>query len=187
MTEQTLNQYAAPTAHVADVALSEGTSPLNVFGIEGRIGRLRYLAYLMAGSLVHGILSRVLGVATGGGDEAMTAVAVVLSLALLCFHVITGVKRCHDLNISGWWSATLVFPVIMLVWAFVPGSQGGNRFGPPPPPNTWGVRILGLLFPVLFTGVMLAIAIPAYNLYVAKAKAHANAPAARTAQPAQQP
>lgn len=183
MTEQTLNQYAAPTAHVADVAFSEGTSPLNVFGIEGRIGRLRYLAYLMAGSLVHGILSRVLGAATGGGGDAMTVVAVVLSLALLWFHVLTGVKRCHDLNISGWWSATLVFPVIMLVWAFVPGSKGGNRFGPPPPPNNWGVRILGLLFPVLFSGVILAIAIPAYNAYIATAKAHA----ARTAQPAQQP
>lgn len=183
MIEKALNQYAAPTAHVADVALSEGTSALNVFGIDGRIGRLRYLAYLMAGTLVNGILTRVLSTAAGGAGEAMVVVTVVLSLALLWFHVITGVKRCHDLNISGWWSVTLVIPFIMLVWAFVPGSKGANRFGPPPPPNNWGVRILGVLFPILFTGVILAVAIPAYNAYIVKAKAHA----ARTAQPAQQP
>ncbi|WP_431256907.1 DUF805 domain-containing protein [Roseateles chitinivorans] len=173
MTEQTLNHYAAPKAHVADVAPSEGMSELNVFGIQGRIGRLRYLAYLMAGMLVYGILSRVVIAAAGEDERTIITVASVLWLGLLWFHVITGVKRCHDLGISGWWSASLIVPLIMLVWAFVPGRKRANRFGPPPPPNNWGVRILGLLLPILYAGVILSVAIPAYNAYIAKAKARA--------------
>jgi hypothetical protein len=54
----------------------------------------------------------------------------------------------------------------------VPGSRGENRFGPPPPPNTWGVRVLGVILPVIaLVGILAAIAIPSYKNYTDRARA----------------
>jgi Tfp pilus assembly protein PilE len=48
-----------------------------------------------------------------------------------------------------------------------------NNYGAPPPPNPLGVKILGLLFPILFiTGMLAAIAIPAYVDYQQRAAAY---------------
>lgn len=182
MTERTMNQYAAPQAHVADVASFEGTGELKVFSSEGRIGRLRYLAWSMAAGLIHAALSGVMTFALAGSAMFMLF-SIVAFVVMLWFSVIIGVKRCHDMNISGWWTLTIIFPLIVFVWIFVPGSKTANQYGPPPPPNNWGVRILALLFPVFFAiGIIAAVALPAYSSYVNKARAAQ----AQQAQPAQQ-
>ena len=184
MTEQTLNQYAAPRAHVADVAASEGPGELNLFSSKGRIGRLRYLAYATGASLIHGAVSLGLTFALGNSTGFVVFGLAAFAVALW-FTVITGIKRCHDMDMSGWWTVTVFIPLIALIWIFVPGSKGANRFGPPPPANNWGVRILGILLPLFFfVGIIAAIALPAYKGYVNKARA---AQAAQQVQPAQQP
>lgn len=178
MTEPTLspqlNQYAPPTATVEDVAPEHlGTARLNMFSAEGRIGRLRYLAYVTGASLIQGF---VIGIVTAviGGPVLIAVVNAALYIAMIWFCIICGIKRCHDMDISGWWSVTVLIPIIALLWAFWPGSKGANRFGPPPPPNNLGVRILGLLLPVIFfIGIVAAIALPAYSTYQMKAKARA--------------
>ena len=185
MTEQTLNQYAAPGAHVADVASFEGTGELQLFSSKGRIGRLRYLAYATGASLIHYVVSLGLLFAMTSSMVAVSVGTIALFAVAIWFSVITGIKRCHDLDISGWWTVTLIIPLIALVWIFVPGSKGANRFGPPPPANNWGVRILGLALPVIaMIGVVAAIALPAYKGYTDRARA---ARAAQQVQPAQQP
>lgn len=177
MIEPTLNQYAPPVAEVADMASSAQTAELKLFSAKGRIGRLRYLAYSTGASVVHSVISVGLAFALTGamgatGATGTTVVTVLAFIALLWFSIITGIKRCHDINISGWWSLTVIIPIIALVWIFVPGNQGENRFGPPPPPNTWGIRVLGVILPVIFfVGILAAVALPAYQGYVAKARA----------------
>lgn len=178
MTEPTLNptmnQYAPPTATVEDVGPDFlGTAKLDLFSAKGRIGRLRYLAYVTGASLVQGF---VLGVAMAiiGASVPMMVLNAALYIALIWFTIICGIKRCHDLNISGWWCLSLIIPLISLAWAFWPGTKGANRFGPPPPPNNLGVRILGLILPAIFLiGVLAAIALPTYSAYQMKAKARA--------------
>ncbi len=171
MNQATTNQYAPPLADVADIPSDTGVSELKLFSHRSRIGRLRYLAYATVASVVHSIVSTVLLIGLTG-SQASLVVSVVAFAALFWFNVITGIKRCHDMNISGWWCATLIVPVIALAWIFWPGTRGTNRFGPPPPPNGWGVRILGLILPVVFfTGMIAAIAIPQYKMYVDKARA----------------
>lgn len=173
MTEPTLNQFAPPRAHVADAPATAAVAELKLFSAQGRIGRLRYLAYSTVASVIYSILLAVL-FAMFAGSEMLTVVTWLAVIAVLWFNVITGIKRCHDINISGWWAATLILPVITLVWMFMPGSRGENRFGPPPPPNNWGVRVLGLVLPVVFlVGILAAIAIPSYKAYTDKARAAA--------------
>lgn len=78
---------------------------------------------------------------------------------------------------SGWLWLALLVPfvnvVLSLLLLFMPGEQSANRFGPPPPPNSTGVKVLAfswLLFPV-FGGILAAIAIPAYQSYIERAQA----------------
>jgi len=184
MTEQTLNQYAAPRAHVADIDGAEGPGELKLFSAKGRVGRLRYLAYTTGASLLYYAASLVMLFAMNA-STVFGAIGIVALLAALWFNIITGIKRCHDMDMSGWWSVTIFIPLIALVWLFVPGTKGSNRFGPPPPANTWGVRILGLALPLIaFIGIFAAIALPAYKDYTDRARAKA---AQQQVQPAQQP
>jgi len=172
MIEPTLNQYAPPTAAVADVSPHpQGTAEMNLFSAKGRIGRLRYLAYTTGASF---LVSVVGGFAAALLQGSLLAVVIAIAtyIALSWFTILCGIKRCHDLNISGWWSLTVVVPIISLLWIFFSGTKGANRFGPPPPPNTLGVKLLGLILPLVFgIGVLAAIALPAYSGYMAKARA----------------
>jgi len=171
MSDTALNQYAAPTAEVADVAPPAPAAELKLFSAQGRIGRLRYLAYSTSATVVYSIVLGALLAALGETTVA-TLTTVLAVIALLWFTLLTGIKRCHDIGISGWWAATFIIPIISLVWLFVPGNKGENRFGPPPPPNNWGVRVLGAILPVFFLiGILAAVALPAYQGYVLKAKA----------------
>lgn len=169
MTDQTFNQYAAPTAQVADVSLRhQATGEVKLFSAKGRIGRMRYLAYSTGASIVSGVA--ISGAAVALGAAGAGVAAFVLYAVLLWFHVITGIKRCHDINISGWWTLTMIIPVIALIWVFVPGTKGANRFGAPAPQHGLGVTILGLLFPLLVIGgIVAAIAIPSYADYTKRA------------------
>ena len=172
--------YAPPTTNVAE-ALPE-FAELKPFGIEGRIGRLRYLAWslvMMAVALVIlGIGASVIFI-LGSSTSLLSVVATIVGLlaviAMVVVSIQIGVKRLHDIGWSGWLLLVSlvplvgsVFSIIMLV---VPGSTGANRFGPPPPPNSRGVKILAglwLLVPVL--GILAAIAIPSYQDYVERAR-----------------
>jgi uncharacterized membrane protein YhaH (DUF805 family) len=164
--------YATPLAVVAEALPEFGE--LEVFSIEGRIGRLRYLAWslvLMAAALA------LFGVASMGFAISETVGGILLAIAGIGMAVVSvqiGVQRLHDIGWSGWlWLLNLV-PVVGGVFALlllvVPGTTGANRFGPPAPPNSRAVKLLALLWllvPVL--GILAAIALPAYQDYVNRA------------------
>ena len=174
MTEPTFNQYAAPVAEVADVDRADEFGELKYLSATGRIGRLRYLAWLMG-------IGFLINVATWAVSLALLAVAPGMAffitllgwLPILWYSIITGIKRAHDFNASGWTSIISLIPVLgTLIFCLIPGTQGSNSYGAPPPANTWGVRVVAAILPlVCVVGILAAIAIPQYKAYTDKARA----------------
>lgn len=141
----------------------------------GRIGRLRYLAYLSAANMVVALI-------IGGFGLYMRAVhpasafymPMVEKSASLTLSVIYGFlfarRRLQDMDAPWGWSLLALIPFVHFVVSFLlllpPGSVGPNRHGPPPAPNSAGVRIVASIVPLVFIASMLAaILIPYYQQY----------------------
>jgi uncharacterized membrane protein YhaH (DUF805 family) len=175
------NPYAAPRAEVADVYGDDaGVQPLKLWSGKGRIGRLRFLAWMFYSYLLVILVSAVLGGIVGfaglaGGDKGNIAIAITTAIAVipyLVFYVLAAIQRTHDMDWSAWMLLLALIPFVALIWVFKPGTKGVNRFGAPPPPNGLGVKIGGLFLPVIFVvGMLVAIALPAYQSYGTRAKA----------------
>ncbi|MFN7693041.1 MAG: DUF805 domain-containing protein [Burkholderiales bacterium] len=175
MTEPALNPYAAPQARVDDVHAFEGVGELKLFSAQGRIGRLRLLAYNVGATLVFYAVIGVVSLlaATLGGAAGLLMIPPFA--AFIWFSVVSCIKRCHDADCSGWWALTFFIPFVGLIWLIKAGTPSANRFGAPPPANTLGVKVLGWMLPVFFVvGILAAVSIPAYKDYTDRARAAQN-------------
>jgi len=76
-------------------------------------------------------------------------------------------------NTSGWVALLVLIPFVNLLFWLIPGTDGPNRFGAPPPPNTTGTIVLALILPLVFVvGIVAVVAIPAYQTYAQRAQMH---------------
>lgn len=154
--------YAPPRAAVGESLPT--FAPLKPFSVEGRIGRLRYLAWSMVLSLVALPIVSVfalIGLGLVSADSTTGLIiggllAFFLFLAFAIVGILFSIQRLHDIGWSGWlWLLTLVpfvgsfFPLVIMV---VPGNTGANRYGPPPPPNSTAVKVLCSLW-IVFIGL----------------------------------
>ena len=168
----TASPYAPPQANVAEQLPQY--SELKVLGVSGRIGRVRYLGWLMAMTLCFiPIMLIGTGIAAMSSTLAMLALGIV-SIAAVVIGIFIGVQRLHDIGWSGWLLLVHLIPVVGSVFALlmliIPGTQGVNRYGPPPPPNSTAVKVLAWLFLLIpISGIVAAIAIPQYQGYVERA------------------
>jgi uncharacterized membrane protein YhaH (DUF805 family) len=161
--------YAPPRASVGESL--PAFAELKPFSVEGRIGRLRFLAWTMVLSLVGipvvGVFALIgLGLISGESTTGLIIggiFAFFLFIAFVIISILFSVQRLHDIGWSGWlWLLNLVpfvgsfFPFVIMV---VPGNTGANRYGPPPPPNSTAVKVLCSLWIVfialIFAGGML--------------------------------
>jgi uncharacterized membrane protein YhaH (DUF805 family) len=138
--------YAPPRAAVGDH--TEEYSTLKVFTINGRIGRLRYLAWTLVLTLAMLVAGGIISTASFAVATASPTAGIILGsllgfalvVAIVWVSVQIGVQRLHDLGWSGWlWFLHLVplvnsvFPILLLV---LPGNAGANQYGAPPPRNS---------------------------------------------------
>ena len=133
------------------------------------------LAYSVGLYLFFMLVAFVLGLIAGfTRSSPMLATLVGLAIYFVGSALLL-IQRSHDMNISGWWSFAAFIPFVGLFWLFNGGTLGPNRWGAPPPPNTMGVKIIALFFPILaIIGIVAAVALPAYQQYTVRAKAAAN-------------
>jgi uncharacterized membrane protein YhaH (DUF805 family) len=150
--------YSPPRAAVGE-ALPE-FSELKVFSVQGRIGRLRFLAWtlvsLIAATAVAAVI--ILSLISDGHFILGGLLGIVALMAYFYVNITITVQRLHDLGWSGWlWFVNLVpmvgsiFPILITV---MPGNTGANRYGAPPPPNSTAVKILSALW-LVFLAVLI--------------------------------
>lgn len=160
--------YAPPRAAVGE-NLPE-FSTLKVFTVNGRIGRLRFLAWtlvlvvamLAICSVIFTVGLGILALSSTAGMVIGSLVGFVALVAFVCVSVQITVQRLHDLGWSGWlWFLHLVpfvgsiFPILLMV---LPGNAGANQYGAPPPRNSTAVKVLSALWlaaiPLMFIGAL---------------------------------
>jgi uncharacterized membrane protein YhaH (DUF805 family) len=184
------NPYTAPAADLSHPAREEDGYAPSFLALNGRIGRVRYIAYTLAPSFVLNFVSGILFAIMMPmlGKHAWLGMLLYIPVMVLLF--IMGVRRLNDLNVTGWISLLGLIPFVNLIFWLVllcmPGSVGSNRYGPAPRKNTSGVIVAACAGPVVLVfviGVLAAVAIPAYQDYVRRAKSaqqhSAPAPAAQ--------
>lgn len=113
--------------------------PISAFSWRGRIGRLRFAAYVLHQATWVAVLTVcTVGITVDPGTLAYATVEWVMRIAVLAWLAGIGalwcgaIKRCHDMDMRGWWSLSLLIaaPLVLLFLLLVPGSKGENRFGP---------------------------------------------------------
>ena len=164
--------YKSPSQELA-ARQEEVYCELNFISLQGRLGRLRYLAWGLAMILLMIPISVVVGI---GAAIALTspvlkylimAAIVGVVIAFVAFLITLMARRLHDVNLSAWWILApllltvlalmsprlFIIPAVVVNYFLFPlflsvkaGSDGDNDFGPPPPPNSTGVIILASVY-----------------------------------------
>lgn len=166
------NPYNAPKARVAG-AKDDEYGQVKILTSRGRIGRLRYIAYTTGLPFLVMLLLGFLGGFVGAmttPEVTMIFIGAGYLLVLVIVAMLT-IQRSHDMDRSGWFALLVIIPIVNLIFWFIRGTEGENRFGLRPPPNGVGVIILALVFPILAVlGIVAAVALPAYQDYVKRAQ-----------------
>lgn len=172
--------YQSPASDVS--VIDEAAYQPRLLTFSGRIGRIRYLAYNF---LINFVLMFVIGIAAAiaipaivtpdRADDLPVAVFVILMyLPPVVVMFMLAKRRLNDLNHSGWLTLLMLIPLVnallMLYLVFWPGSDGANDYGPPARPNSVGLIVMGLLFPIAIVGMLAAIVIPVYQDAVERAQ-----------------
>ena len=177
------NPYSAPTAVINEADFGDHTYEPKIFSWNGRIGRLRYVAFswavAMLISLITGVLAAVLIPAMHLGTDRNGPLFAIMGLIYIPNIILTvtmGKRRLNDLNRSGWWLllnlTLIIIPIFGLYLLLAPGTDGSNNFGPKPAKNPailWVPMVLAILG-IVYVSIT---AVTAYNDYAHRAKAAA--------------
>lgn len=149
-----------------DLAFGE----INFFSPGSRINRLRYWAHSILFAIPFYILVGISAYLATSISPIFWGIAAIAYIALIAFSFIVMIQRLHDLNKSGWLSLLAFVPLANLYLAilliFFAGTPGRNDYGLPTPPNKTWHWILALVGPVLiFIGIAVSVAVPAYQQY----------------------
>lgn len=140
----TSSPYASPMALVDQD--SDEVGELNIWGIEGRIGRMRYVAWSMV--FMFAMLPAVLVCALAFKVSPWLGglLGIVAGIGAMVVGLQISIKRLHDIGWSGWLLLIGLIPLVgsifQLLTFVMPGSKGSNRFGAPPPANSKAVKVL---------------------------------------------
>jgi uncharacterized membrane protein YhaH (DUF805 family) len=171
------NLYSASQIDLESPSEVGSTYEAKMMQLHGRIGRIRYLAYLFGSYVLVIALTALLSIALSSASLALLSLAPIFSIILYFVSIIIfGRRRLNDLGHSGWLMLLLFIPFVNIVFGlyiiFASGSKTSNDYGPPPNPTPTLVTIGGLILPIVFiVGILAAVALPAYQQYQMKAKA----------------
>ncbi len=170
-----VNPYAAPQAELNRALDDDEVEPVRIFSVSGRLGRVRYLAYLMGMYLlvvgvIGGIAGATLGVRGGAANGPGNLFIGLVAIAYLCLFVMLimfAIQRLHDFDTSGWWSLLVLVPLVNfifgLVLLFKPGTDGRNAWRANALQQWWGDHLASVMPAMFVIGIVAAIALPAHT------------------------
>lgn len=86
-----------------------------------------FILFIILVSIAAGFIDGIIGTAP--------AIGLIVGLALLIPNIAVGVRRLHDIDMSGWWMLISIVPFVSLILIYFcckKGTEGPNRFGPNP-------------------------------------------------------
>jgi len=99
------------------------------FSYTGRLNRLRYFLRILVVMILASVLGTLLAQITPYLAYPVSAIATVSAVML-------GIRRCHDLDRSGWFYLLMFIPIIdffvALYLLFAAGTPGPNQYGADP-------------------------------------------------------
>ena len=170
------NPYNAPASDLSHAGEGGGTYEPQVLAVNGRIGRLRYLAYTFGLAMACMMIAGILMAALAAISPKLMALGMIAYIPALAVSFIMSIRRLNDMGQPGWLSLLSIIPLLNFffgLWLmFGSGDEGSNKYGLPPTKNSSGVVAAACIIPmVMVVGILAAVAIPAYQSYVIKAKA----------------
>ena len=101
----------------------------NYTNFEGRVTRRQYWMFVLYNVLVSFVIGFI-----GGLIPVLSFLSLLYVIAIIVPSVGLGIRRLHDLNLSGWFYLLVIIPFVgslALLFLFcVPGDAGDNKFGP---------------------------------------------------------
>ena len=106
---------------------------------DGRASRSEYWWWVLASTVVFGLLAVLVAVTAGPDPESPSALSAVLTIVLLIVllavivpSIAVTVRRLHDADLSGWFYLLGLIPsvggIILLVLTALPSKPAGARF-----------------------------------------------------------
>ncbi len=137
-----------------DAHVSQRYSKIDLFSINGRIGRNYYLFYSLVLSFILFLMAVYTFILAPANQLLFYTFSLVLLLLLFGITNLT-IQRCHDFDKSGWYALLALIPFSVLMFYFIPSTNGLNRYGEVPEPAPKIILILNYLL-ILILGVSLA-------------------------------
>lgn len=173
----TFNPYASPAANLQSDNTHWQYNDSPFYARKGRIGRLRYLAYGVILSILSLAIFLIEALIASYIEETavLIIVSIPASIGIIYAQLAPAIRRLNDFNRSGWWAIFMLIPYLNLITflclIFISGDEGVNDYGTPAKPPSRRVKALALIVPIIaLLGILAAIALPAYQSYVAKAQ-----------------
>lgn len=140
--------YAPPSTPL-DTTQGE-YAELKVFSVDGRIGRMRYLAWSMV-LMFACIPAMGISLLLMQASQTLGTILIIASCIALAFvMIVISAKRLHDLGWSAWLMLLNLVPVVNTIFSILilvmPGHPQANLYGPPPPPNSTPVKVLAWIW-----------------------------------------
>lgn len=154
----------APPRTALDTTSGE-FAELKVFSVDGRIGRMRYLAWSMVLMLACLPAMGISFMLAQASQTLGTLLFVACVVTMIFVMIVITAKRLHDLGWSAWLMLLNLVPVVNTIFSILllvmPGHPQANLYGPPPPANSTAVKVLAWIwigFVILaFLGLILTI------------------------------
>jgi uncharacterized membrane protein YhaH (DUF805 family) len=142
------------------VTLAE-TAPAapNFFSLSDRVGRVRYITYILGALTSCGLLLILIYIAAyllpAGLGKLVSATSYIMikSVIFPLIVFVMSIRRLHDLDLSGWWSLLALIPLVPIALVLIPGKKEANRFGPVPAPNPTSLKLAAIVLPCALVGL----------------------------------